>query len=129
MGRIVLADSYMYSLAALIKLIKYEDKPTKDILFGLLPLAFVRRIKKERANIEINSLYEQLKKGKTSMIDAKFKFVQICEFCELALAMNIPTEENEEKFQLYLKNRAIVLVDEEQHLEVISLKRLVKWSI
>jgi hypothetical protein len=47
----------------------------------------------------------------------------------LALATVIPTEVCEGEVSLYFKNKCIIMVDSVGHMEVVSLKKLIKWSI
>jgi hypothetical protein len=41
----------------------------------------------------------------------------------------IPTEVCEGEVSLYFKNKCIIMVDNVGHMDVVSLKKLIKWSI
>lgn len=70
-----------------------------------------------------------MKKSKVNIMDIKYKFAEICQKSELALATVIPTEVCEGEVSLYFKNKCMIIVDSTGKMDVIPLKKLIKWSI
>jgi hypothetical protein len=91
MGRIVLEDEYMLMLSSIIKFVKYYDKPIDEIYMGLLPIWFSKKVKREKAVQQVEMYVEEMKKGKVEVVDLKYRFAEICQRSELALAMVIPS--------------------------------------
>ena len=60
----------------------------------------------------------------------KFKFISICSQSDLAMAVNLPVDED---YELYIKPRCLLIKrlksEGPPQIEVIALKRLVRWQI
>ncbi len=56
----------------------------------------------------------------------KYRFLEICDKCPLAMAVAIPTEQ---PVKLYLKPKKVYLAEKSQIREEFAMKNIVKWAI
>ena len=56
----------------------------------------------------------------------KFRFLEICDRCPLAMSMAIPTEQ---PIKLYFKPKKIYLTEKGEVREEFPMKTIVKWGI
>ncbi len=113
MGRIVLDDEFMLMLASIIKYIKYLDKPILEIYMGIMPIWFSKKANKEKAIKQIEAYVDGMRMNKMTSIQIKYRFAEICQKSELALATVIPTEVCDGEVSLYFKNKCIIMVNSE----------------
>lgn len=67
-----------------------------------------------------------IEKNNMSLEDIKYRFVEICSKCPLAMSLAVPTDQ---PIKLFLKPKKIYLAEKCNIIEEYALRSIVKWAI
>ena len=124
-GRIKLPFDRMGGLAACVKKIKLAHRPDTEIL-GSYPIWMVK--KHDRADLTeamVDNIAQMEREGLNSL-QMKYRFLEICDECPLAMSMAIPTEQ---AVKLYFKPKKIYLTEKCEVVEEFLMRSVVKWAM
>lgn len=97
----------MAALAACVKKIKLPNRPEHEIL-GSYPIWMAKKYdKKELITAMVDNIRQMEAEG-LNLLDMKYRFLEICDKCPLAMAVAIPTEQ---PVKLYLKPKKVYLTE------------------
>lgn len=69
---------------------------------------------------------KQMEMDNLSMLDMKYRFLEIASKCQLAMSMAIPTEN---PIKLFFKPKKLYLAEKAMIVEEYSLRSIVTWAI
>lgn len=115
----------MAALAACVKKIKLPNRPEHEIL-GSYPIWMAKRYdKSDLIDAMVDNLRQMEKEG-LDLMQMKYRFLEICDKCPLAMAMAIPTEQ---AVKLFFKPKKIYLTEKGEIRDEFAMRSIVKWAI
>ena len=93
---------------------------------GAYPIWIAKKHDKEELTGAMVENIRQMEADKLSLIEMKFRFLEVSSDCALAMAMGVPTEQ---AVKLYLKPKKIYLAEKGEVKEEFSMRNIEKWAI
>ena len=84
-----------------------------------------RHDRTELADAMLENIH-QMESEHLTTIQMKYRFLEICDECPLAMSMAIPTEQ---AIKLYLKPKKIYLTEKCEVHEEFSMRSVIKWAM
>ena len=115
----------MSALAACVKKIKLSNRPENEIL-GSYPIWMAKKYQKEELSVSMIDNIRQMEAEGLNEIQMKYRFLEICDECPLAMAMGVPTDQ---AIKLYFKPKKIYLTEKGEIRDEFSMRVVEKWAM
>lgn len=108
----------MAGLAACVKKIKLSNRPEGEIL-GSYPIWMAKKHEKEELSTAMVDNVKQMEAEGLTQHQMKYRFLEICGDCSLAMAMGVPTDQ---AIKLFFKPKKIYLTEKGEIREEFSMR-------